>query len=87
MITSPVIQYLLCLLTTKLTRLSSIESQPKKVVVVVVVVFVVVVIIDGLRNLPLKFGQKWVSNSRDVVFNVGGVVLVLVLRHIVTGVK
>ena len=55
----------------KINRLSSIESQPKKVVVivvvnVVVVVFVVhglvivigvvVVIIVGHRNLSLKFG-------------------------------
>ena len=40
-----------------MTRLSSIESQPKKVVVVVViVVVVVVVIIVGHKNLTLKFG-------------------------------
>ena len=46
------------------TRLSSIESQPKKAVVVVVfldVVFVVVglvvLVIVGHRNLTLKFGQ------------------------------
>ena len=47
------------------TRLSSIESQPKKVivvVVVVVVVFVVVIIIDH-KNLTLKFGQNWVNNK------------------------
>ena len=50
------------------TRLSSIESQPKKVVVVVVVVDFVVggvvavvgvvgFIVVGHRNLTLKFGQ------------------------------
>ena len=43
------------------TRLSSIESQPKKVVVVVIflddVVFVVDVVIVGHRNLTLKFDQ------------------------------
>ena len=43
------------------TRLSSIESQPKKVVVVVVVI-VVVFIIVGHKNLTLKFGKNWVSN-------------------------
>ena len=58
-----------------LTRLSSIESQPKKVVVVVivvvivvvvvifVVVFVVVVTIVGHKNRTLKFGQNWVNNK------------------------
>ena len=47
-----------------MTRLSSIESQPKKVVVVVVivVVVVVVVIIVGHKNLTLKFGQNWINN-------------------------
>ena len=47
------------------TRLSSIESQPKKVVVVVVVVGVVVFVvvfvvvsIVGNKNLTLKFGQN-----------------------------
>ena len=47
------------------TRLSSIESQPKKVVVVVVVVvvFVVFVTIVGHKNLNLKFGQNWVNNK------------------------
>ena len=43
------------------TRLSSIESQPKKVVVVVFVVIgllcVVFVIIVGHKNLTIKFGQ------------------------------
>ena len=46
------------------TRLSSIESQPKKAVVVVVfldevfvVVGLVVLVIVGHRNLTLKFGQ------------------------------
>ena len=39
------------------TRLSSIESQPKKVVVVVVVVIIVVVTVVGHKNLTLKFGQ------------------------------
>ena len=49
---------------TDITRLSSIESQPKKVVVIVVVVAVVfvVVIIVGHINLTLKFGQNWVNN-------------------------
>ena len=42
------------------TRLSSIESRPKKVVVVVVVV---VVIIVGDKNLTLKFGKNWVNNK------------------------
>ena len=53
-----------------MTRLSSIESQPKKVVVVVVIVVVVVlfvfwlvVIIVGHRNLTLKFGQNFVNNK------------------------
>ena len=54
------------------TRLSSIESLPKKVVVIVVgVVFVVhglvvvigVVVIVGNRNLTLKFGQNWVNDQ------------------------
>ena len=58
------------------TRLSSIESQPKKVVVVFVVVvvvllvvvlvvvvgLVVVVIIVGNRNLISKFGQNRVND-------------------------
>ena len=52
------------------TRLSSIESQPKKVVVVVVVVVfdfvvggVVVVVIVGHINQNLKFGQNQVNNK------------------------
>ena len=48
----------------KITRLISIESQPKKIVVVVgvvigvVVVHVIVVVIPVVdtRNIPLKFG-------------------------------
>ena len=47
-------------------RLSSIESQPKKVVVVVVVdivVFVVVFTIVGHKNPTLQFGQNWVNNK------------------------
>ena len=50
------------------TRLSSIESQPKKVVVVVVVVVVVLVVlvvvvtIVGHKNLTLKLDQNWVNN-------------------------
>ena len=60
------------------TRLSSIESQPKKVVVVgvvvvvvvttttVVIVFVVVIIV-GHKNLTLKFGQNWVNNKGYIV--------------------
>ena len=65
----------------KKTRLSLIESQPKKVVVVVVVVFVVVVvvfvviIIVGHKKLALKFGQNRVNNKSDVLF----VVILLVL--------
>ena len=48
-----------------ITRLISIESQPKKIVVVVVIRFVVVVIVHIVvvvipvldpRNIPLKFG-------------------------------
>ena len=55
-------------LSTIKTKLSSIESQPKKVVVVVfvvvvVVVFFVVVIIIGHKNLTLKFGTNWVNNK------------------------
>ena len=58
-----------------MTRLSSIESQPKKIVVVadvlivvLVVVFVVglivvLVFIVGHRKLTLKFGQNWVNDS------------------------
>ena len=57
------------------TRLSSIESEPKKVVVVavvvvvhvfvfvVVVIIIVVVIIVGYRNLALKFGPNRVIYS------------------------
>ena len=45
------------------TRLSSIESQPKKVVVVVVVVVVFVIIIVGHRNLTLRFGQYLVNSK------------------------
>ena len=50
------------------TRLSSIESQPKKVVVVfvgvvVVVVVFVVVIIVGHKNLTLNFGKDSVNNK------------------------
>ena len=54
------------------TRLSSIESQPKKVVVVVVVVFVVIIV--GHKNLTLKFGQNLVNNKWYIVL-----VIVLVL--------
>ena len=50
-----------------MTRLSSIESQPKKVVIVVVIVVVVVVIIVGHKNLTLKFGQNWVNNNWYIV--------------------
>ena len=40
-----------------ITRLISIESQPKKIVVVVVIGVVVVVIpVVDTRNIPLKFG-------------------------------
>ena len=44
-----------------MTRLISIESQPKKIVVVVVVVIGVVVVVVHVvvvdpRNIPLKFG-------------------------------
>ena len=35
------------------------------VVVVVVVVVVHVVVVDP-RNLPLKFGKNWVTNSLDI---------------------
>lgn len=46
------------------TRLSSIESQPKKLVVIVVVVVVfVVVIIVGHKNLTLKFGHNLLINK------------------------
>ena len=44
------------------TRLSSIESQPKKVVVLVVVVVVIIIII-GRRSLTLKFGLNLVNNN------------------------
>ena len=43
---------------TTRTRLSSIESQPKKVVAVVVVVVVVVFIIIGHKNPTLQFDQN-----------------------------
>ena len=43
-----------------MTRLISIESQPKKVAVVFVVVVVVIV---GHRNLTAKFPQKQVNNK------------------------
>ena len=50
--------------TTTITRLISIESQPKRVVVDLVVVFVfVAVIIVGHKNLTLKFGQNWVNDK------------------------
>ena len=51
---------------TKKTRLSLIESQPKKVAVVnvgVVVVFVVAIIV-GHKDPNLKFGQNWVNNNK-----------------------
>ena len=42
------------------TRLTSIESQPKKVVVVGgVLVFVLIIV--GHKNLTLKFGKNWVN--------------------------
>ena len=51
----------------EITRLSSIEPQPKKVVVIVVVLVVVVVfvvvIIVGNKYLTLRFGQNWVNNK------------------------
>ena len=56
------------------TRLSSIESQPKKVIVVVVVV-VVVVIIFGTKKLILKFGQNWVNSKGYIVVDVFVVLL------------
>ena len=43
-----------------LTRLSSIESQPKKVVVVFVVVFAIIV---DHKNINLKIGQNWVNDK------------------------
>ena len=56
----------------KITRLISIESQPKKIVVVAVVVigFVIVVVhvvvvfipVVDPRNIPLKFGSNQVIN-------------------------
>ena len=58
-------------LLNKTTRLSSIESQPKKVVVVVVIVVVdvvfVVIIIVGKKNLTLKLGQNWVNKGYIVI--------------------
>ena len=53
-----------------LTRLISIESQPKKIVVVVVVVIGVVVVVIpvfDIRNIPLKFVWNQVINRWDVV--------------------
>ena len=51
-----------------ITRLSSFESQAKKVVVVVVIVVVfVVVIIVGHKNLTLKFGQNLVNDKLYIV--------------------
>ena len=76
------------------TRLSSIESQPKKVAVVVVVVvvvvvsdvvvFVVVVIILGQRNQTWKWGQKWVNDKRFIVVVVVVIVLVFLFFLIQT---
>ena len=80
------------------TRLSSIESQPKKVGVVVVVVVVVVVgldvavfvvslavvIIVGKRNLSLKFGPNLVNNKRyNVIVVVNCFSLVIVIIIVV----
>ena len=48
------------------TRLSSIESQPKKVVVVGGGGGAVVVIIIGHRNLTFKFGQNRVNDKRYI---------------------
>ena len=61
------------------TRLSSIESQPKKVVVVVVIIIVVVVVDDDFNDVvvPLKFGQNWVGNRWNVAFVVVHVILVI----------
>ena len=73
------------------TRLSSIESQPKKVVVVgvvvvvvvttttVVIVFVVVIIV-GHKNLTLKFGQNWVNIKGYIVVVVFIVLLLLLIQ-------
>ena len=66
------------------TRISSIESQSKKVVVVFVVVVVVVVvfvvfIIVGHKNLTLKFGQNWVNNKGYIVLVVFIVLFLLLL--------
>ena len=58
------------------TRLSWIESQPKKVVVVVVVVIV------GHKNLTIQFGQNWVNNKWYIVVVVV-VAIVLVLFVVV----
>ena len=40
------------------------------VITIDIVVAVVVVIIVGPRNLTLKFGKNWVSNSWDIVVSV-----------------
>ena len=66
------------------TRLSSIESQPKKVVVVfvgvvVVVVVFVVVIIVGHKNLTLNFGKDWVNDKGYIVVVVFIVFVLLML--------
>ena len=62
-----------------ITRLISIESQPKKIVVAVVIGVVVVVIpVVDTRNIPLKFGCNQVINRWDVV-DVSVVVVVVVV--------
>ena len=49
----------LSLAKNRWNRLSSIESQPKKVVVVVISV--------GHKDLTLKFGQNWVNIMSDIL--------------------
>ena len=75
-----------------ITRLISIESQPKKIVVVLVVVIVVVVVVFPVvdtRNIPLKFGWNQVINRWDgvdvvvVSVFVGFVVVAVVIVFIV----
>ena len=63
----------------QITRLSSVESQPKKGVLDVVVIVDVVVIIFVLKNLTLKFGQNWVNNKEYIVLVVFIVLFLLLL--------
>ena len=72
----------------EITRLISIESQPKKIDVVVGVVIgavfvVVVILVVDTRYIPLKFGWNQVINRWDVVYVVVVSVFVFVVVFVV----